>query len=323
MSNKTKAAAVRALAQSLFTAIAFAGSATSAWPSELDPIAADMHETVVQVPMTEHGVFGEHTRDIVATTYMPDGTGPFPLIVLSHGNPPNARDRFKVGRYRKLEQIREFVHLGFAVIVPIRRGYGATGGSFAEDTGSCKNPDFESAGREAAQDLLATIEFADTLPQIDRNKVILVGQSAGGFASLAAASYAPKGLIAVVNFSGGRGGDPSRHPGQPCAPEQMAKTMAHFGSTTQVPVLWHYVENDQYFAPEVVKTWFSAFESAGGHGELIVEPPFGRDGHGMFAVDASIPIWLPHFQQFVTPLVNGKQTALVPSSHADGAAASP
>jgi dienelactone hydrolase len=310
-------------ARGLFALVALVGYAASAAADERDPIAADLHETVVQVPMTEHGLFGEHTRDIVATTYMPDGAGPFPLIVLSHGNPPNARDRFKVGRYRKLAQIREFVQLGFAVIVPIRRGYGATGGSYAENTGSCQNPDFESAGREAAQDLLATIAFADTLPQVDRNNVILVGQSAGGFASLAAASYAPKGLVAVINFSGGRGGDPSQHPGQPCSPERMAATMAHFAATTQVPVLWHYVENDQYFAPEVVKTWFSAFQAAGGHGELVVEPPFDRDGHGMFAVDRAIPIWLPHFEQFVAPIVPLKQGALAPSTNADGAASTP
>jgi dienelactone hydrolase len=313
-------------ARGLFALVAlaaFVGSAAPAGADERDPIAADLHETVVQVPMTERGLFGEHTRDIVATTYMPDGAGPFPLIVLSHGNPPNARDRFKVGRYRQLAQIRQFVQLGFAVIVPIRRGYGATGGSYAENTGSCRNPDFESAGREAAQDLLATIAFADTLPQVDRNKVILVGQSAGGFASLAAASYAPKGLVAVINFSGGRGGDPREHPGRPCSPEQMATTMAHFASTTTVPVLWHYVENDQYFAPDVVKTWFSAFQAAGGHGELVVEPPFGRDGHGMFAVDRSIPIWLPHFEQFVAPIVPLKQSAPAPSTNADSAASSP
>ncbi|HZZ11437.1 MAG TPA: alpha/beta fold hydrolase [Paraburkholderia sp.] len=295
-----------------------AGHPVPACAAENDPVAVDLHETVVQVPMTEHGFFGDHTRDIVATTYMPDGAGPFPLIVLSHGSPPNARDRIKVGRYRKLAQIREFVHLGYAVIVPIRRGYGATGGAYAESTGACQNPDFESAGREAAQDLLATIAFADTLPQIDRTQIVLVGQSAGGFASLAAASYAPKGLVAVLNFSGGRGGDPNHHPGQPCGPERMMDTLARFGSTTHVPVLWHYVENDQYFAPDVVKTWFSAYQAAGAKSELVVETPFGRDGHGMFAVDSAIPIWLPHVQQFLAPIVDVKHGATAPASQSGG-----
>lgn len=282
--------------------------------AESDPIATDLHETVVAVPMTEKGLFGTSQREIVATTYMPDGNGLFPLIVLSHGNPPNALDRVKVGRYRKLAQIREFVRMGFAVIVPIRRGYGATGGTFAEDAGSCKRPDYVAAGNEAAQDLLATVAFADTLPQIDRNRVILVGQSAGGFASLAAASFAPKGVIAVVNFSGGRGGRPATNPGDPCAPERMADAMGHFASTTHIPVLWHYVQNDKFFSPDVVRTWFNAFQAAGGQGQLVVEQPFGRDGHGMFAVDRAIPIWEPGFQNFVTsvlhPVSAGSEGAL-------------
>jgi dienelactone hydrolase len=80
--------------------------------------------------------------------------------------------------------------------------------------------------------------------------VVLVGQSAGGFASLAAASYAPEGLVAVVNFSGGRGGHPLTHPGTPCGAHQMADTVAHFATTTRVPVLWHYVQNDEFFAPD-------------------------------------------------------------------------
>jgi dienelactone hydrolase len=271
--------------------------------AESDPPATDMHETVVHVPMEEKGIFGTSQRELVATTYMPDGAGPFPLIVLSHGNPPDAMDRPKIGRYRKLAQIREFVHMGFVVIVPIRRGYGATGGSYAEDTGSCKHPNFEGAGNAAAEDLLATIKFADTLPQVDRSHVVLVGQSAGGFASLAAASFAPQGLVAVVNFSGGSGGRPATHPGAPCEPELMADAIGHFAATTHVPALWHYVENDEFFAPSVVRTWFSAFQAAGGQGELVMEPPFGRKGHGMFAVDSAIPIWMPHFAQFVSAVV--------------------
>lgn len=276
----------------------------SAIAAESDPLATDLHETVVSVPMTENGFFGTSQRELVATTYMPDGAGPFPLIVLSHGNPPNAHDRVKVGRYRKLVQIREFVRMGFAVIVPIRRGYGATGGTFAEDAGSCKRPDFVAAGNAAAQDLLATIAFADTLPQIDKNHVILVGQSAGGFASLATASYSPPGVIAVVNFSGGRGGRPATNPGDPCAPDRMAEAIGHYASTTHVPVYWHYVQNDNFFAPDVVRTWFGAFQTAGGQGQLVIEQPFGRDGHGMFAVDRAIPIWEPGFQSFVSSVLH-------------------
>ncbi len=276
------------------------GCAMSA--SDDQAIATDLHETIVKVSVGADA----HKRDIVATTYMPAGPGPFPLIVLSHGSPPNSRDRWKVGRYRVLPQIRTFVQLGFAVIVPIRRGYGATGGVDEEEAGSCRHPDYTAAGEQAAQDVLAAVKYAQTLPQVDRKRVVLVGQSAGGFASLAAASYAPEGLVAVVNFSGGRGGNPLTHPGTPCGAYQMADTVARFATTTRVPVLWHYVQNDKYFAPDVVATWFVAFQAAGGQGRMIVEPPFGKNGHGMFTVKEAIPIWLPHFEQFVEPLISAK-----------------
>lgn len=70
----------------------------------------------------------------------------------------------------------------------------------------------------------------------------------------------------MVNFSGGRGGNPTTHPGMPCDPKQMADAIGHFASTTRVPVLWHYVQNDKYFAPEVVATWFAAFQGRAGAG---------------------------------------------------------
>ncbi|KGB99731.1 dipeptidyl aminopeptidase/acylaminoacyl-peptidase domain protein [Burkholderia cepacia] len=39
---------------------------------------------------------------------------------------------------------------------------------------------------------------------------------------------------------------------------------------------------------------------------MIVEPPFGKNGHGTFTVNEAIPIWLPHFEQFVGPLISAK-----------------
>jgi dienelactone hydrolase len=253
--------------------------------------------------MTEKSFFGDSRRELVATLYQPDGAGPFPLLVLSHGSPPDPRDRAKTGRYRAIPQIRAFVKMGFAVIVPIRRGFGATGGSYAEDYGRCSGADYEAAGNAAAQDLLATIAYADTLPQIDRTHVVLAGQSAGGFASLAAASFDPPGLVGVVNFSGGRGGDPVKHPMVPCAPENMLSAITHYARTTHVPVLWHYVENDQFFGPDYTRSWFAAFQKAGGQGEFVMEPPYGDNGHLMFAKRDAIPIWLPHVREFLKPLV--------------------
>jgi dienelactone hydrolase len=207
-----------------------------------------------------------------------------------------------MGRYRVLSRIREFTKRGFAVIVPMRRGYGDTGGAWAETYFRCSAPDYYAAGVQAAVDLVATLDYARRLEYVNRERIILFGQSAGGFASIAAASRNPPGVVAVVNFSGGRGGQPDTRPGEPCDADGMTRTIARFAQTIRVPVLWHYAENDRYFAPEHVRAWFRAFEAAGARGTLVMQPPFGNDGHGMFAVAAGLPIWTAAFDAFIRPL---------------------
>lgn len=256
---------------------------------------AALREEVVSVPLPP----GSDVAALVATLYRPQGDGPFPLIVLSHGSPTNAADRGKMGRYRVLSRIREFTRRGFAVIVPMRRGYGDTGGAWAETYFRCSAPDYYAAGVQAAVDLVAAVDYARTLGYVNRERIILLGQSAGGFASIAAASHSPPGVIAVVNLSGGRGGRPSTRPGEPCDPDNMTRAIARFAQTIRVPVLWHYAENDRYFAPEHVRAWFQAFESAGATGTLVMQPPFGEDGHGMFASPAGLPLWTAAFDAFL------------------------
>jgi dienelactone hydrolase len=264
-----------------------------------DRLRADLHEQVVQVPVKVEGWFGVKEVLLTATIYRPNGEGPFPVVVLNHGTPPHAADRAKIGRFRRIPQIREFIKRGFAVIVPIRRGQGATGGDYAEDKGKCASPVYYEAGRAAGRDIVAAAEYAAKLPFVRPECVILVGQSAGGFGSLAAASMNPGGLIAVINFSGGHGGDPATRPGEPCDPQSLAATVSRFSRTIRVPVLWHYAENDKFFSPKYVREWFAAFEKAGGKGRLVIQPPFGEDGHGLFHSMDGIPIWTREFDAFL------------------------
>lgn len=116
---------------------------------------------------------------------------------------------------------------------------------------------------------------------------------------MAAASKRPPGVVAVVNFSGGRGGRPNSSPGEPCGADNMKSAIARFAQTIRVPVLWHYAENDRYFSPQHVRDWFSAFEAAGAPGTLVMQPPFGRDGHSLFSAAAGRPIWTSAFDVFM------------------------
>ena len=165
---------------------------------------------------------------IVVTSFRPPGDGPFPWIVLSHGTATTPEANRAIGRYRPLPPIREWVRRGYAVVVPVRRGYGARAAGSISATlyGSCARPDFRRAGEGAALDLLAAVAWARAERDLDTTRWLLVGQSAGGFASIYTATKHPDGLVAVLAFAPGRGGDPDKRPGEPCASDRMAELFA-------------------------------------------------------------------------------------------------
>ena len=264
-----------------------------------EEMIADLHEQVVQVPVQVKGLFGSQEVQLTATVYRPDGNGPFPLVVLNHGSRTDAIERVKIGRFRRIPQIREFIKRGFAVIVPIRRGHGVTGGDYVEDFGKCSAPDYYQPACESARDVLAARDFGSKMPFVNPECILLVGQSAGGLACLAAASFNPPGVIGVVNFSGGSGGNPVTHPGEPCSPQSMVIVISKFAESIKVPVLWHYAENDKFFSPKYVREWFSAFEECGGKGRFVMQPPFGDDGHTLFLSRKGIPIWTRALDSFL------------------------
>jgi len=230
---------------------------------------------------------------IVVTTYRPRAWGPFPWIVMSHGTATTPEENRTIGRYRALNPIREWVKRGYAVIVPVRRGYGASGGGkFGDSYGNCSRPDFRGAGEGAALDLLATIEWAKTQRDLDPKRWLLVGQSSGAFASIYAASKHPDGLVAVLAFAPGRGGRPDTHAGQPCAPDSMARLFASIAPDIAVPVLWFYAENDEFIGPAAARLWFDSFRKAGGQGDFVMLPPFPeRRGHGVYPSATGTPLW--------------------------------
>lgn len=252
-----------------------------------DRLDSSLREAVHSVPVAAAGA------SIVVTSFRPRGDGPFPWIVLSHGTAGTVEANRAIGRYRNLGLVRQWVQRGYAVLVPVRRGYGASGGKFGDGYGTCSGyPDFRRAGEGAALDLLATAEWAKGQADLDAKRWLLAGQSSGGFASIYTASKRPAGLVAVLAFAPGRGGRPDTHPGETCASDRMAELLAAIAPEIAVPVLWFYAENDEYIGPRVQKLWFESFRAAGGRGELVVVPPFPElRGHGVFPLPAGVPLW--------------------------------
>ena len=94
---------------------------------------------------------------------------------------------------------------GYMVALPLRRGYGQTGGPWLENFGSCSSPDYYRAGMTTAQDIRTAIDYFRGRPEVQRDRILLVGPSAGGWGSLAAASQNPAGVFAVIILPAGAG----------------------------------------------------------------------------------------------------------------------
>ena len=237
---------------------------------------------------------------IAAKVLRPDGKGPYGAIVLNHGAPVSAEERRLESPDLLLSTASVFARRGYAVVMPLRRGFGATGGEFAEDAGSCRNPDYRRGETAAAEDVMAAYEYARTLPYVDGSRMILAGQSAGGVASLfAAGAREPQGLVAVLAFAAGRGGNPGRNPGVPCAVEPLARVFDELGKAVKVPVLFHYAENDHFFNPNTSRLWYERFTAGGAKAEYVLQPAFGRDGHYIFSDDSGVKLWLPAVERFL------------------------
>ena len=238
---------------------------------------------------------------IAATILRPDAAGPFGVVVLNHGVSASARERARESSDLLINSAAVFARRGYVVVLPLRRGFGDTGGEMAEDPGSCSNPDYKGAEKNAAEDVMVAYDYARTLPYVDANRMILAGQSAGGMVSVfTAGTRNPQGLVAVLAFAAGRGGDPDINPGVPCAIEPIARVMDMLGKNIRVPVLFNYSENDLFFSPKISRGWFDRFNANGAGAEYALQPAFGKDGHYLFGDTLGVRYWLPTVEGFLS-----------------------
>ena len=247
----------------------------------------------LRIPMAAAGSEG-----LEALLVRPAGSGRHPLMLINHGSPRNAdaRPDMEAGTYKAIAD--EFARRGFAALIVMRRGYASSGGNWAEAYGRCNDPDYTKAGRAAAADLTAAIEFMSSKPYIDKSRIMSVGVSAGGFATVALTANPPPGLVAAMNFAGGRG---SLRSDEVCGEDELVDAFRTFGKTSRVPMLWVYAENDKFFGPALARQLRDAFTQGGGKVEFIAAPAFGSDGHTLFSAN-SISAWTPYVDRFLAKL---------------------
>jgi dienelactone hydrolase len=243
--------------------------------------AAEYHREELRIPMEAAG-----PRGLEAMLLRPSGTRRYPLALISHGTPREGHARAPMSPYGSYRQALEFARRGFAALVFMRRGYGDSGGQYAESSGPCERRDYMRAARESASDLRAAIEAMRSRTDVSTDGMIAVGVSAGGFASLALTADPPPGLVAAINFAGGRG---SRANNEVCDEDALVRAFATLGKTSRIPTLWIYAQNDRFFGPELVRRMHAGFTGAGGRAQFVDFPPHGEDGHFLFS--RGIPLW--------------------------------
>jgi uncharacterized protein len=113
-----------------------------------------------------------------ATLTLPPGAGPFAAVAMVHGAGPRTRDEFDIfTAYLALT--------GIAVLADDKRGVGESRGRYPGDAASAANIDL------LARDAQREVAFLATVPQVDRARIGLFGDSQAGWISPLAATREP------------------------------------------------------------------------------------------------------------------------------------
>jgi dienelactone hydrolase len=276
----------------------FAHGATAATAGPEGEPSGPWREQIHWVPAT--GAFGL-SKLLYTRICRPTGETRARVVLLNHGLPPDPAVRAAMQPTKcDNEAAQWFLSRGYLVVAGMRRGYGETGGVWAEGHGpACSAEGFVTAGKEGAHDIDALVNYATALPYARPDGVVVVGQSAGGWATDAYDSLPHPKVIAMVSMAGGHGSHQHNIANLICRPEELERAAGMFGVTASTPMLWVYTANDSFFAPDVAVAMHAAFTRAGGKAELIQPGPFGTDGHLLFFSRGGSAIWGPLMQRYL------------------------
>ncbi len=291
-------AVVRRLVSAFIISASLAGSALAS--SEIlgafGPEGPRMREQLWLIPS------GDPKLPLRATVFRPEESSAGTvwrrtLVVINHGTDEMTRLSVAMPVYYWLS--RWFVERGYVVVVPQRRGHGATGGELAEAVGTCETADHFSSGQIAADDIAATINYMIEQPFVAPRNAIVVGISTGGWASLALAARNLPSVASIVNFAGGRGGHAYGRANAICNYQGLLAAARQFGKTARQPSIWLYSENDTYFAPEVARALAREWQDGGGNAQVHIFAAQTEDGHAIADDRADWDLWGDALKDFI------------------------
>lgn len=283
----------------LISVVVFLAFSHALWAQEASSIdPARYAPQQVTFILKNKGVFGGDLKLQGVIYTPPKRSGPTPLVILAHGSNADEaiRKQFKTSSY--WNPARYFLNRGFSVLYFLRPSYGQSEGPYLEANDSCQNPNYGPGFENLADTMMSAYDFAQTLPGLDMQRVLFVGHSAGGAAAIAAAARQPKGVVAYINFAGGKGGSPDT-PYKPCRADLVGKLFADYAKATGMPALWVYAPNDLYFGGDVSPEWHRQTAAAGGKAILIMTAKAKVDREGHDIMQNQLPLWIPAVDDFL------------------------
>ena len=230
----------------------------------------------------------------------PLGDAPSRVVVIAHGTFPNNRNA--VPGHCTAEAPRWFLDRGFIVVLALRRGYGATGGDWAEGLSHRPGDDYALAGLETARDIAATVDYGTALPFARPQAAVVIGHSGGGWGAIAYNSVPHPHVTALISMAGGRGQSITKEGGLAgiWRPDLLTDAAGRFGRSATTPMLWVFSQNDRYLDPAIAATLYDAFTRNGGKAEFEEVGPYGNDGHRLFFGAGGSQIWGPLVANYIT-----------------------
>lgn len=258
-------------------------SMATAWP------AADHLEKAPIVP--RELTFRSGDDNLTGFLFLPPGTGPLPCMVYNHGSgvDKDSQDLCKPAIAATL------MSWGIAGFIPHRRGYGRSPGPGwrEEVTGEFGTEayDIQLVARldRESDDVVAALDFLQSRPEIQADRIGVMGSSFGGINTLLAAAKTDR-FRCAVEFAGAAM-NWERTP-------KLREHMLSAAVSLTRPIFFIQAEND--FSTGPTRELSAAMESAGKRVKARVFPPFGLthwEGH-LFERSGTM-IWGPEVRRFL------------------------
>jgi dienelactone hydrolase len=235
---------------------------------------------------------GHRVRLEGMTVKRADASGRLPIALITHGKPGTYGTMLEQHTSGMLPQARDLAYRGWLAAIVVRRGFGASDGPMPSPVG-CRSGTLLERFAADADDLQAALDVIAKRSDVDPTHVIAIGESAGGAAVTALSARNPKGLVGVVNVSGGLHFDICDKD------DALVAAFKTYGAESRVPSLWLYARNDSLFGPALVDRMHAAFLNGGADVKLVMLDPIGRDGHSIFDSTYGRDAWLPELDAFL------------------------